>query len=136
MESKKNDAHVWIVDDDAMLTFYVTRLCELNKVRAITTFPTAKPAIEKLLASMNDSSALPDIILLDIYMPVTSGWDFLNIYREVKPSLPKKIDLYVISSSMHPSDRQRALSDDNVLQYLEKPLTMEMITQVYSDSSL
>ncbi len=125
------DTHVWIIDDDVMLTFYVKRLCELNKGHLISTFPTAKPAIEKLLSSLDDPASLPDIILLDIYMPVTTGWDFLKFFREIKASLPKKVDLYVISSSIHPSDRQRALADDNVIRYLEKPLTMEMISELY-----
>lgn len=126
------DPHVWIIDDDPMVTYYVKRLCELNKGQAITTFPTAKSAIESLNALGKDAGALPDIILLDIYMPVTSGWDFLTFFNGIKSTLPKKIDLYVISSSMHPSDRQKATQDQSVIDYLQKPITMDMIAQLYA----
>lgn len=126
------DPHVWIIDDDPMVTYYVKRLCELNQGQSITTFPTAKLAIERLTALAGDVLVLPDIILLDIYMPVTTGWDFLEFFNDIKSSLPKQIHLYVISSSIHPSDRQRAAQYSNVIDYLQKPITLEMIAQLYA----
>lgn len=126
------DPHVWIIDDDPMVTYYIKRLCELNKGQSITTFATAKPAIDRLTTLAADVLALPDIILLDIYMPVTTGWDFLTFFNGIQASLPKKINLYVISSSIHPSDRQKATQDHNVVEYLQKPITMDMIAPLYA----
>jgi CheY-like chemotaxis protein len=131
MESNRN---VWIVDDDPMATFYIKRLCELtDKVDTITVFNSVKAAIDALTASAKSPELLPDIVYLDIYMPVLSGWDFLSRYNEIKHTLGTTPEIYIISSSIHSNDSTKATADPNVKRYLTKPLTIDVITETIED---
>lgn len=117
--------NIWIIDDDSLASFYIQRLCEINNsTLKISVFNAANIAFAKLATSLESKSELPDIILLDIYMPVASGWDFLAWYDSVKQIIRKSIKIYVMSSSLHPDDKSRAQSNENVKQYLLKPLKM------------
>jgi CheY-like chemotaxis protein len=126
--------NVWIVDDDPMATFYIKRLCELTEmVDTITVFNGVRTSIEALTANAESSELLPDIIYLDIYMPVLTGWDFLIRYNAIKDQLSKPPEIYIISSSIHSSDSVKANQEPNVKKYLTKPLTIDTITETLED---
>ena len=91
-------ANLWIIDDDPMSSFYIKRLAELGELaNIITIYNTAQGAINYLLHHRKTVEHLPDIILLDIYMPEVDGWEFLNQLREIEGQLMKKAAIYIIS---------------------------------------
>ncbi len=117
---KKNWA---IVDDDAI--FHLTTKLLIQKqihYREIRTFFNGKELIDFITESKNDPEVLPDIILLDLYMPIMDGWDFLEEYLPIRNDLPKKITIYIISSSVDSKDIERAKSISAVKKYIVKPL--------------
>ena len=69
--------------------------------------------------------ALPDIIFLDINMPFMDGWQFLEEYTKIKPTLSKQIVIYVVSSSISEYDIERARNNSNVSDYFVKPITVD-----------
>jgi CheY-like chemotaxis protein len=74
-----------------------------------------------------NAAQLPEIILLDLNMPVMDGWEFLEEFTLLKPRLEKKITIYVVSSSIAPSDIQRAEAINEVTDYIVKPITTEKL---------
>ena len=71
----KKIANLWIIDDDPMTSFYIKRLTELGELASIITiYDKARGAVEYLLHHRQSIEYLPDIILLDIYMPDLDGW--------------------------------------------------------------
>ena len=95
--------NLWIIDDDPMSSFYIKRLAELGELaNIITIYNTAQGAINYLLHHKKTVEHLPDIILLDIYMPEVDGWEFLNQLKKIEDQLIKKAAIYIISSSSHP----------------------------------
>jgi response regulator of citrate/malate metabolism len=130
ISGKKID-NLWIIDDDPMASFYIKRLAELGELaNIITIYDKAQWAIDYMLHHKKTMEHLPDVILLDIYMPELDGWGFLEEYQKVKDLLLKPIDIYIISSSGHPKDVNRAKTFPEVKAYMQKPVTKERLWQV------
>jgi CheY-like chemotaxis protein len=75
----KKIGNLWIIDDDPMASFYIKRLAELGELaNIITIYDKARGALDYLLHHRESAEQLPDVILLDIYMPEMDGWTFLH----------------------------------------------------------
>ncbi|WP_318308044.1 response regulator [Flagellimonas crocea] len=70
----------------------------------------------------------PDIIFLDINMPVMDGWEFLK-ERETK-ALCNDAKIAMLTSSTHPDDKKQAENYKSVIAYIEKPLTKDKIQEL------
>lgn len=124
-------ANLWIIDDDPMASFYIKRLAELGELAdIITIYDKARGAVEYLLHHKQSLEHLPDVILLDLYMPELDGWGFLSEYAKIKDQLSKKIHIYIISSSGHLKDINRASSIPEVTAYIQKPVTKEKLREI------
>jgi response regulator of citrate/malate metabolism len=127
----KKIANLWIIDDDPMASFYIKRLAELGELAdIITIYDKARGAVEYLLHHKETPEHLPDVILLDIYMPELDGWGFLQEFGKIKDQLAKPIEIYIISSSGHLKDINRAKSIPEVKAYIQKPVTKEKLREV------
>ena len=73
---------------------------------------------------------LPDILFLDLFMPIMDGWQFLEEFLSVKPNLAKPILIYVVSSSIYPEDISKAKSYSDVFDYIIKPITKKIFTDL------
>jgi response regulator of citrate/malate metabolism len=124
----KKIGNLWIIDDDPMASFYIKRLAELGELaNIITIYDKARGAIDYLLHHKASEEQLPDVILLDIYMPEMDGWAFLDAFAETQEQFVKPIDIFIISSSDHLKDINKARSMPYVKAYLQKPVTMEIL---------
>ena len=79
---------------------------------------------------MHDPSQLPDVILLDLNMPVMDGSDFLERYLMLEPRIGKKIHIYIVTSSVDPVDVERANRINAVTDYFVKPLTRDKLVSI------
>jgi two-component SAPR family response regulator len=123
--------HIWIIDDDRIFRFAIER--ELQKVdmaNRISMYDSPETALQELL---NTQNSRPDIIFLDINMPIMDGWDFINTLLEhtYADSLPL---IYMTSSSIDNCDTAKALSYKCVTGYVIKPVTREKIRTVLQDA--
>ncbi len=57
------------------------------------------------------------------------GWTFLNIFKDIKPKLPKPVTIYMVSSSPETRDRDRAKQISEVTDYIIKPITKEVFIE-------
>ena len=119
-----------VIDDDSVYQFTASRtLKATNMAHKILQFPNGQEALNFL----NDSAEiqqLPDIIFLDINMPITDGWMFLEEFQKMKETLGKEIKIYMVSSSIDPRDFSRAKNIAEVTDYVEKPITMEKFSEL------
>jgi len=127
----KRLSNLWIIDDDPMTSFYIKRLAELGELAGIISiYNNAQGAVDYLLHHKKSADHLPDIILLDIYMPEMDGWGFLEAFQKIANQLTKKIEVYIISSSYHPKDVNRAKQIPEVKDYFQKPVTLEALREI------
>ncbi len=117
---------VWIIDDDELYVFICKKM--LNKLGLendrIESFPNGKVGLDTL-KNIDDKNRLPSLILLDINMPIMNGWEFLNEISPHLKKLPKSLSIAILSSSVEPADKEKALSYDEVNEFISKPLHME-----------
>jgi CheY-like chemotaxis protein len=69
----------------------------------------------------------PDLILLDLNMPVMNGFDFLELYEARNNPEKEQVKLYVLTSSSHSLDHFKISLFKSVTGYLTKPLTEEVL---------
>jgi CheY-like chemotaxis protein len=72
----------------------------------------------------------PELILIDINMPVMDGWDFLEEYHKLKLHTTGQIVIVMLSTSMNPDDKARAEKIPEISGFKEKPLTLELLNEI------
>ena len=120
---------VYVVEDDA-ITSKITEL-HLRQHGAfgqVQRYQNGQPALEALVQASTYSTQLPDLILLDLNMPVMDGWEFLDALAT--QSLQEQVDVCVLTSSIHPGDMAKAKSYPEVRGYFTKPVTFKLLSQV------
>lgn len=124
--------NVLAVDDDATLIFVLKRfLQKTGRVSEIRVASDGKEAMDILI----DGTWAPDIIFLDINMPVMSGWDFLEEFSRL---LADKIEceIVMLSSSTREMEIEQASKHPEVSRYLSKPALYSTILEVVLEIDL
>jgi CheY-like chemotaxis protein len=75
----------------------------------------------------NKSTPLPQLIFLDLNMPVMGGWEFLDCFSSSDYSNFNTIKVVVLSSTIDPEDLQKASTYPMVIDFLSKPITLSML---------
>jgi CheY-like chemotaxis protein len=133
--SKKLDS-VCIIDDDFIYQFLAKEeIAYTNMVESVIFFNNGDKAVQFLTSTLgnNDQAVLPDIIFLDINMPVMDGWEFLEAYAILKPQLGKNITIYVVSSSTDVRDFDRAKAISDVSDYIIKPVSGNQLKNIFNN---
>lgn len=122
---------ICLIDDDDIYQFTFTRGLKSNKVaKKILVFSDGEEARDFMRDNVANTEVLPDVIFLDINMPVMDGWEFLEEFVKLKTKVQKKITIYMVSSSVDPADVERAKAISDVSDYLIKPVGESQLTQI------
>ena len=126
--------NVFVVDDDKIFHFIIKKLLINNNIHVNPSFfENGLQAIDGIKKKLDNGESPPDLILLDINMPVLDGWQFLEEFKLLKKSLTKEIAIYIISSSDNNVDRDRAKDfKDEVKNYYLKPMNVEDIRAIFA----
>lgn len=119
---------VFIIDDDPIHQRIAQIMIEKHKIYdEFKSYTEAGKALEYLQQNIAAADALPDVILLDLNMPVVDGWDFLEKFDTFRNALSKSIKIYIVSSSVDEKDIMRSQSYAYVHGFISKPLSPDII---------
>lgn len=114
---------ILILDDDEISTYLTKKIAEKsNLVEESQIFHQSEEALSSLRTDISNQTALPDLIVLDINMPVLDGWDFINEFQKTPNYKP--IPIVVLSSSVYKDDQDKSKTYPEIKGYLIKPLTL------------
>jgi CheY-like chemotaxis protein len=118
-----------IIDDDPIFVFGAKKIMKFaDFCNGFMVFHNGEEALVNLRSIIKAGEKLPDVILLDLNMPVMDGWQFLEEF--VKIPSEKPITIFIVSSSIDPQDVMKAKTYEGVNNYIIKPITMEMLSQI------
>ncbi len=123
-----------LIDDNEIDNLINQKMIEASSITEnIYTHTGAKSAIEflKNMEKMDVADkVLPDVIFLDIDMPLMDGFQFLDEFANLTQITRKKCRIIMLTSSINPQDFNRAKKYENVKLYLNKPLSHDSIMKI------
>lgn len=129
MIDKKN---IYVIDDDPIFKLITRKILERQgKFSNMLFFENGLEGLTALKDVIKSGKGgIPGTILLDIEMPVMSGWDFMNEFVKIPFEFRKEIDVYIVSSSLTDDDKQKAANYYEIKEYITKPLTTEALNKI------
>ena len=119
--------HTCLIIDDNYIDNFVTRKLLENSKFAENIIVSESP--EGSIESLRNGSVKPDVIFLDIRMPVMSGFEFLDAYDKLTID-KSKTKIFLLSSSFDPTDIKRASDNKYITQFIHKPLTHKILEEL------
>jgi CheY-like chemotaxis protein len=121
-----------VIDDDVTTNFYNKLIISKTFVESeISTFSNPLIAVEYFQKTFIESP-VKTIVLLDINMPYLSGWEVLDKIEALNDDAKSNLSTFIVSSSINPEDKRRALNHPLVSGYIEKPLDKEKLLKIFS----
>lgn len=127
-----------IIDDDKIYVNLVRKIIETKKLcDHLLIFKDGKEGIDyfETLLQNFEKEHLPEVILLDLNMPVMDGWEFLERFTKIKNKFNSPITLYVVSSSINSIDIEKAKALSSVQNYLIKPVKIDELEAVFNKTA-
>jgi len=124
---------MYVIDDDRIYHFLLKNLFKQNGIDINATFfNNGQDAIEAIKLKKTSNEEMPDLILLDVNMPIMNGWQFLEEYARLKSLLPKSSTIYMISSSNDEVDINKAKGYGEIVKdYFLKPICKEDLDKIF-----
>ncbi len=124
-----------IIDDDEMYVNLITKIIDVKKLsRNLLVFRNGKQALDYFIAALKNlkNQGIPQVILLDLNMPVMDGWQFLTALSEQNLDNLKNTTIYIVSSSINSSDIERSKAIQQVSDFLIKPVNFDELEKAFT----
>ncbi|WP_421765642.1 response regulator [Ekhidna sp.] len=121
-----NDFCILLIDDDPSINYLNKLIIEKADIHANVCDRTQA---DEALSQLSEGIINPNLILLDINMPTMNGWQFLEKYHEL-PEESRKSKVIILSSSINPSDKEKASQSSVILDFYSKPLSIANVKEI------
>jgi CheY-like chemotaxis protein len=122
---------VMLVDDNDTDNFISKRIIEITKfARSVEVKSSGKNALEYLRENQSIIENLPNIIFLDINMPIVDGFVFLYEFEKFNELVKNKCKVIILSSSDNKRDIDKIVNNNHVIKFITKPLTEVALDEI------
>ncbi|MCB7482363.1 response regulator [Christiangramia sediminis] len=119
---------IYVIDDDEIYQRIIKKLVARADVfQQASFYMNARKALHDLNFT---NSEMPSVILLDINMPVMDGWQFLKELEKSFPNLYTQTKIFIVSSSIAYSDKEKINEFPMLSGFLSKPLSVEKLREI------
>jgi CheY-like chemotaxis protein len=112
-----------LIDDNYIDNFVTRKILEGSKFAE--TIIVVRSATEAI-TSLTNGTVKPDVIFVDVRMPMMGGFEFLEEYEKIDMD-KENIKIYMLSSSLDPTDMKKSIDNKYITQFIHKPLTQKAI---------
>ena len=122
---------VLLVDDNDTDNFISKRIIEITGFAGrVEVCNSGKSALDYLRSNLNTLDNIPNLIFLDINMPVVDGFVFLYEFDKFPEAVKNKVRIAILSSSDNKRDIDKIVNNDHVINFITKPLMEDSLEEV------
>ena len=126
---------VMLVDDNETDNFISRRIIEISKfANEIEVKNSGQSALDYLTENRDNQDKIPDIIFLDINMPIVDGFIFLYEFEKFSEKVRDKCKVIILSSSDNKRDIDKIVNNNHVIKFITKPLTEHALDEVKNEN--
>ncbi len=132
-----------LIEDDEVIVYLTKKIIkESGNSELLNVLTNGKKALEYFTTNAKNPTLLPDIIFLDISMPVIDGWQFLEEFKIIKEQIEKPISIYITSSSISQTDIEKAdiergqvkaKQNSLVNDFIIKPISLDNFNKIIGE---
>lgn len=127
-KQKPSLKNVLVIDDDDDYNFIIGEI--FNDTDLECTLIFKQWAKDALVYLEENQANFPDLIILDINMPVMNGWEFLKVYESRNYHITHPTIIVMHSSSIYQDDKDKAKTFSKVMEYVDKPISEKNIYRI------
>ena len=125
---------VFCIDDDPITLMLCKKVMQrVEFAENIDTLQNGEEAItffDNHQNSNQEKENIPELIFIDLNMPIMNGWEFLDTYHKKEYHTKFKTHFIILSSTIDPKDVQKSKSYPMVIDFLSKPITKIMLEEL------
>ena len=125
MTEKTNDC-VLLIDDEYVSNLIIRKYLEGMGYSNIEVKTNGQDAINYFTSELEK---IPDIIFLDLRMPIMDGFDFLDELGNLNLDLGNA-KIYIVTSSINPIDMEKSKNYDIVSGFIQKPIHLDNLKDI------
>lgn len=112
----------FIIDDDPVFVLLFKKIMlKIGQFDTVINFENGQLGLDALIKIFNNNEPFPDIIFLDINMPIMDGWEFLKALEKYK--FKDELNIYMVSSSIDQSEIKKSKKFKTVKRFISKPIS-------------
>jgi CheY-like chemotaxis protein len=116
-----------LIDDNYIDNFVTRKILESGNFADNI---IVKQSPHDAISALRDGSIQPDVIFLDIRMPLMSGFEFLEEFEKIEMVNKASVKIFMLSSSLDPADMRKSADNKYIAQFVHKPLTQETLEEL------
>jgi CheY-like chemotaxis protein len=120
-----------IIDDDPIYQLLINKVITKSKIDYDTvSYKNGKEALDNISKGLIEKNTLPEIILLDLKMPIMDGWGFMENIDKILSYKKNKTAIYIVTSSISYEDQEKAKLFPEIMGYFSKPINENQILEI------
>ena len=124
-----NKVNLLVIDDDDINIFIIKKIVEKTGLNInMVSKGNGQLALDYIKGIMLNPSEFPQLMLIDINMPIMNGWEFVEAYQKLE--VDQKVEMYILSSSVYENDIEKTKSYPSVKGFISKPLSIERLKEL------